>query len=343
MNRRQFVGALGALPLAAEAALKGQIAPAGQAAGASVASPFPVIDTHIHIFDKTRPGMPYPMTMKSGGEPPQGYIALPNRFKLVVSPFNVVGAVIVEASGRVEDNFWLLDVARDHPIIVGIVGNLDPRDGAFAANLGKLVRNKLFFGIRPREAFEGGHLLQGVEKPEFVGNLKRLADADCSCDTDTPSMGPTAPEALLRLLDKVPSLRIVMDHLPGLTYRLKEFPDTAVMATYVKNLRELAGRPNVFAKLSEVVRPVNGRVSTDLATYRDWLDQLWSIFGEDRIIFGSDWPQSESVEFNSYPNVIKVARDYVTSKSPAAMEKVFWKNSTKPYRWVQREPSQRKI
>jgi predicted TIM-barrel fold metal-dependent hydrolase len=114
------------------------------------------------------------------------------------------------------------------------------------------------------------------------------------------------------------------------------------MANYVQHLRELAKRPQVYIKLSEVVRPIDGKVSTDLKAYSDWLDQLWSIFGEDRIMFGSDWPQSEGVEFNSYPNVMKVARAYVMSKSPAAMEKVFWKNSTKPYRWVQREPSQRK-
>jgi L-fuconolactonase len=83
-------------------------------------------------------------------------------------------------------------------------------------------------------------------------------------------------------------------------------------------------------------------VSTDLSVYKDWLDQMWDVFGEDRIIFGSDWPQSESVEYNSYPNVIGVARAYVKTKSPAAMEKVFWRNSSKPYRWVQREPTQKK-
>ena len=344
MKRRRFVGMLGALPFAAEAMLTARGATAEQAAqaGAAVASPFPVIDTHIHIFDKTRRGTPYPATMAAGGEPPQGYIALPNRYKLVVSPFGVVGAVIVEASDRLEDNFWLLDVAKEHPIIVGLVGNLNPTDSTFARNLEKLVRNKLFFGIRPRAAFGGGGLLKGLDQPELMANLKRLADADCSVDTDTPSMGATAPEALVRLLDKIPSLRLVMDHLPGLTYRLKEFGDKAAMSNYVRHLQELGKRPNVYIKLSEVVRPVNGKVSTDLATYKDWLDQLWSIFGDDRIVFGSDWPQSESLEFNSYPNLIKVARDYVASKSPAAMEKVFWKNSAKAYRWVQRDASQRK-
>ena len=91
-----------------------------------------------------------------------------------------------------------------------------------------------------------------------------------------------------------------------------------------------------------MVRATNGRALTDVSTYKDWLDQMWDVFGEERIMFGSDWPQSEGVEYNSYPNVIGVARAYVKTKGPAAMEKVFWKNSLKPYRWVQREPAQKK-
>ena len=106
-------------------------------------------------------------------------------------------------------------------------------------------------------------------------------------------------------------------------------------------LRELGTRPEVYIKLSEVVHRVGDSVSTDVNVYRDWLDELWSIFGEDRVMFGSDWPQSESLEFNSYPNVFGVARAYTRSKGPSAMEKVFWKNSLKPYRWVKRLPSQR--
>jgi predicted TIM-barrel fold metal-dependent hydrolase len=339
MNRREFVSTLGLLPFAANAALSAQVVPPEEAARlrAASASPFPVIDTHIHVFDKTRTGgMPYPRDMPGGGEPPQGYTALPGRFKLVASPYNVVGAIIVEASPRLEDNFWILDVAKDNPIIVGLVGRIDPMEAAFAKNLERLVQNKLFFGIRE------GQLKVGLDKPDYVANLKRLADADCSLDIDTPSQGIMAPELILKVLDKVPSLRVVMDHLPGVTYRVKEYSDRAAMQTYVQHLKEVGQRPQVYIKLSEVVRPAEGKVSTDVSTYKEWLDQLWSIFGEDRIMFGSDFPQSESVEYNSYPNVIGVARAYVSSKSKTAMEKVFWKNSTKPYRWVQRDPSQRK-
>jgi predicted TIM-barrel fold metal-dependent hydrolase len=280
--------------------------------------------------------MPYPRDMPGGGEPQQGYVALPGRYRLVASPFGVVGAIIVEASPRLEDNFWLLDVAKDNPIIVGLVGRIDPADVAFPKNLDRLVQNKLFLGIRQ------GQLQLGLDKPEYMSNLKRLADADCNLDVDTPSLGITATEMLLKVLDKVPSLRLVMDHMPGVTYRVKEYSDRAAMQKYVDHLKELGKRPQVYIKLSEVVRASDGRVSTDLNMYKEWLDELWSIFGEDRIIFGSDWPQSESVEYNSYPNVIGVARAYVSSKSQTSMEKVFWKNSTKPYRWVQRDPSQRR-
>jgi predicted TIM-barrel fold metal-dependent hydrolase len=339
-NRRQFIGSLAALPFALEATTKAQRVSPEEAARvrAQVMSPFPVIDTHIHIFDKSRPGggMGYPRDMPGGGEPPQGHIAMPNRFKLVAAPYGVVGAIIVEAAATLEDDSWYLDVAKNNPIIVGVVGRLDPNDPDFPKNLQMLTQNEMFLGIR-----EGG-LRDGLSKPEYMANIKRLADADCSLDLDTPSYGLTGPGTLLKVLDQVPTLRCVLDHIPGITYRVRDYSDQAARAKFVADMKEVAKHPNVYAKLSEVVRPVNGEVATDLSAYMDWLDQMWDVFGEDRIMFGSDWPQSEGVEYNSYPNVIGVARAYVNTKGPAAMEKVFWKNSSKPYRWVQREPAQKK-
>jgi predicted TIM-barrel fold metal-dependent hydrolase len=324
ITRRAFVSAAPLLPFAARAAL---------AAQGSQNPGHPIIDTHIHIFDKTRPEAAdiYPRIPPGGGEPPQGMVALPNRYKAIAAPFGVVGAIIVEASPLVEDNYWLLDVMASHRVIVGLVGRIDPGDAAFPTHLEKLTKNPLFIGIRQ------GQLHLGLDNPTYIANLKRLRDADCSLDVDVPRQGMTATEVLVKLLDQVPSLRLVIDHLPDV-----RFPDEAAKAAYVRHLRELGSRPNVYIKLSEVVRRYEGRVATDLHHYRAWLDELWEIFGEDRMMFGSDWPQSEMLEFNSFPNVFDVARSYVTSKGRNAMEKVFWKNSVKQYRWVQREPSQRR-
>ena len=138
LNRRAFVSSLAALPLAAKAVLAAQ----------DPQPSFPIIDTHIHLFDKTRPeGAPYPRDMPGGGEPPQGMIALPNRYQAITAPFGVVGAIVVEASPRLDDNQWILDVAANAPIIVGLVGRIDPADQAFGKNLDRLHMNPLFLEI----------------------------------------------------------------------------------------------------------------------------------------------------------------------------------------------------
>src|SRR3954447_11333599 len=91
------------------------------AAVAAAASPHPIIDTHIHLFDPTRPqGVPWPAKDNAKLYRP----ALPDRYRKLTAPFGVTAAVAVEASPWLEDNQWLLDTAaRDH-IIVGVVGNL---------------------------------------------------------------------------------------------------------------------------------------------------------------------------------------------------------------------------
>ena len=325
LSRRDVIAALPMLPLVVKEALAAQ--------SASI----PIIDSHIHLFDKTRPeGSPYPRDMP-GRIPPQGMTALPARFRSVVKPYGVVGTVVVEASTRLEDNQWLLDQAAADTVIVGVVGSLNIAGPDFGRHLERFTKDSLFRGLRyrPSEGFSGP-IEESIQRPQFVANLKLLADAGLSLDTFVRQPGKDASAALVRVCDAVPSLRLIIDHLPG----IQPPTDRAALGRFREGLRELGRRPHVYAKLSEVVRRVGDRVSTDPGVYRDTLDDLWNTFGEDRVIFGSDWPNSETVEVNSYPNVMRVARDYVTTKGPAAMAKVFWKNSLAAYRWVKRESSQ---
>ena len=203
-----------------------------------------------------------------------------------------------------------------------------------AKNVERLHKNKLYLGIRYRNT-EGApldrgrrSLAEGLEKPEFVADLKRLADAGLSLDYGGK------PAEMVRITDSVPSLRLVVPHLPNV--RLPQ--DQAARDAYIAGLKELGKRPHVYIKLSEVIKRVDRKVPTDPSFYRDCLDQLWDIFGEDRIVFGSDWPNSEHI--GKYHEVMTVAQAYVKGKGPAAMEKVFWRNSIAAYRWVKRAPNQ---
>jgi L-fuconolactonase len=296
-------------------------------AGAQSAA-IPIIDTHIHLFDTTRPqGVPWPPKDDKVLYHP----ALPERFRRVTEGLNVVGAVEIECSPWLEDNQWVLDIAAKNPIIVGTVGDLEPGKPDFHKHLERFHRNPLFRGIRCGNLW-GRNLADDVTRPDFIAGLKALADAHLGLD----SANPDAPliAALVRAKDQVPDLRIVVDHTP----QLEPPAEPAARRRLHADLAELASRPDVYFKLSAVLRPVNGHVPLDLAFYRPRLDELWGIFGEDRVIYGSDWPNSDTK--GTYVQGFDVIRGFVSGKSRTAQEKFFWKNSILAYHWVKRTPDQ---
>ena len=77
---------------------------------------------------------------------------------------------------------------------------------------------------------------------------------------------------------------------------------------------------------------------SDGAYYRPKLDEMWQRFGEDRVVFGSDWPNSDGL--GTYEQVLTVVRDYVGTRGRGAAEKYFYKNSLAAYRWKGRTAAQ---
>jgi predicted TIM-barrel fold metal-dependent hydrolase len=288
----------------------------------------PIIDTHIHLFDTTRKeGVPWPAKDNAVLYRP----ALPDRYRALATPLGITGAIEVECSPWREDNQWVLEIAARDRIVVGTIGNLEPGKPEFGKELERFHRNPLFRGIRYGNLWDRDFAAVSA-KPSFVADLKLLAQASLVLDTANPD--PALIETVVRLTDRVPELRVVLDHLPQCTPP----PDAAGLAAYRANLRELGGRSQVYAKLSGVVRRVAGKVPQDLDFYRPRLDELYGIFGEDRVLYGSDWPNSD--QWAQYPTVLGLVRAYFQTKTRAQAEKYFWKNSVAAYRWVKREAGQ---
>lgn len=314
LDRRVFLAAAGSAALGAGVAAEAQ------------ESPIPIVDCHIHLFDQTRPqGAPY-----SGGgtnkEP-----ALPARYRKLASPLGIVAAIEIEASPWIEDNLWVLEVEAGDPMMVGTAGNLQPDKPEFREYLERYHRNPLFLGIRYGNLW-GYNLVKQVENPVFVEGLKLLQQAGLVLDTANPR--PDLLQAVVRVSDKVPDLRIVVDHLPSLLGRL----DDAARASLDGTLRELAARPSVYIKVSEVMRMAQGKPTTDPAVYKPLLDHVFDTFGEDKLIFGSDWPNGTAVD--NLPVIVQIVKDYFRGKGRAAAEKYFWKNSLAAYRWKPRDAGQ---
>ncbi|HZP03407.1 MAG TPA: amidohydrolase family protein [Terracidiphilus sp.] len=286
------------------------------------------IDTHIHLFDTLRPGgVPWPEKTDMALYKP----ALPDRFIGQSAHFGIVGAIAIECSPLKSDNQWLLNVAADHSVIVGVIGDLIPDAPDYLDDLDRLRQNPLFLGIRYGNLWNRD-LAADLDKPGFLDGLKALAAAGLVLDSANPD--PRLIGAIRRVSESVPDLRIVIDHLPHAVVPAEPGAHDA----YWADLRALAQNPHVFVKLSEIPVRTNGRLVTDPHAYREPLDAIWDLFGEDHVLFGSDWPNSDHVA--SYAQTFAIVRGCVMHKSPAAQEKYFWKNSLAAYRWKKRRPDQ---
>ena len=324
MTRRSFVVASSVLATSSLSAVQGRCSPEGEETGEQVGS-IPIIDTHIHLFDATRPqGAPY---AGPGGDSPR--VSLPPRFRRLAEPLGIVGAIKVEASPWIEDNLWALQVAEQDTMIVGVIGNLQPDKLEFPEYLDRFRKNALFRGIRYGNLW-GYNLSQQVDNTTFIDGMKRLAAAELVLDSANPDL--SLLQAIVRLNDRVPELRIIIDHLPAME------PAKGERAEYEKLLAELKHRSGVYLKLSSVIHRVAGTVATELSAYRDRMDSLMGIFGEDRVIFGSDWPNSDGVA--SLDSIVKLTREYLATQPQRIAEKVLWRNSIAAYRWTPRSENQ---
>jgi L-fuconolactonase len=302
VNRRSFLAAA-----AATAAIHG-----------AQTDSVPIIDTHFHLYDPTRPqGVPYPRT-------PNPAPFLPRDFRETATPLGIVGGIKVEASPWVEDNLWVLMIIQDEPMIVGMIGNLDPRKPEFREYLERYRRNKLFLGIRYGNIWENHNMVAAVEQPDFIDNMKAFAQTGLTFEVANPRLDLIA--ATVRLTDKVPELRVVLGHLQGLA--LPTAPD--VLKSYSNNLKELRKR-DVYVKISGLHGswPATPQASFDPALYKPVMDFIWGIFGEDRIVYAGRSKKA-----------LEILQSYFGTKGRSAAEKFFWKNSVPAFKWIRRDPKQ---
>jgi len=290
--------------------------------GAAEAKPA-IIDTHTHFYDPTRPeGVPWP----GKGDKVLYRPVLPAEFKKLAAPHGVTGTVVVEASSRVEDNQWLLDLAKDEPFLVGIVGRLAPDDAKFQTHLERFAKNPLFRGIRWNEA----ETRAALKNAEQFRRLQALSDAGLTLDLNG---GPEVHHAAATVAEKFPKLRIVVNHMGN--PRLDGMPPVEAWKKAI--VASAAARKNVWCKLSALVDgtgKTDRKAPTDAAYYKSTFDPLWEAFGADRLIFGSNWPVSDL--YASYATVFDLAAGFVKPKGDTAFAKVFGANAMAAYQLERR-------
>ena len=279
------------------------------------------IDAHTHFYDPSRKqGVPWPPK----NDKRLYRTVLPADLRKQAGP-QLAGTVVIEASKWVEDNGWILELAANEPLIVGFVGHLTPGDPEFAEQLARYGKNPLFRGIR----IQVGQVREGLASQKFLDDIKRLADRDLELDVNG---GPDTPKQVALLAEKLPELRIVINHVGNL-----RIDGGAPNIDWVAGMLGAGGFPNVYCKVSALVEGTghhDGQAPADLSFYRPVLDKLCEAFDEDHLIYGSNWPVSDRAA--PYATVIGIVREYFTAKGPAVAEKFFYTNSQAAYKWIKR-------
>lgn len=301
-SRREFLAA--AVGGAVASGLVSSWAEAAPAAAVPAA-----IDTHTHFYDPTRPqGVPWP-----GKNGPLYRRVLPSDWLELAKPVGVTETVVVEASPWVEDNQWLLDVARDHPCLIGIVGRLPIGEEGCTKLIDRFAAAPKFRGVR----VSGTAVMEGLEKPGFMKDIERLAVHGLVPDLN----GGPVLDAADRLAARLPEMRVIVEHMAGARIA-GDTPDPK----WVDGLARAAARPNVWLKVSNLVESAASsaglkRAPVDPGVYRPWLDAVWKAFGPDRLIYGSNWPVCEWAA--DYATVVGVVRPWVAAHGPAAEASFF--------------------
>jgi L-fuconolactonase len=283
----------------------------------------PIVDTHIHFWQVTRPGgVPWP----TADEGPIFRDVLPPEYSAFAKSQGVVAAGIVEASGIVEDNQWILDLVENDPFYSFFVGNLEIGAPTFAADLARFAADPRFVGIR-------GYLTGPAEGITLsAAQLASLRDlADRGMTLDIISRGSKNPKAQVQALcTAVPNLRIIIDHLGGAK------GPAPVDATWEADIRRIAGAcPNLYMKFSsfyDMYAPgdVVFASPTDLASYKPHFDVLMSAFGFKRLVWGSNWPVIEL--HGSFADQIAIAEQYLAPFGTGVRDHVMFRNALAFYR-----------
>lgn len=281
--------------------------------------PFPIIDTHLHLWD---PGyLRYPWLDDN---------ALLNKPYLLADYNRHCGPVQVEKmvflqcevdfSQFQQEAAWITSLAAQDPRIQGMVpwAPLEKGDAAKADVEALLAANPLVKGIRRIIQFEPD--IEFCLRPDFIKGVQLLADYGLSFDI---CISHIQMANTIKLVAQCPNVQFILDHIGK--------PDIKnhVMEPWQTEIQTLASFPNVWCKVSGLVTEADHRHWTK-ADLKPYIDHVIHAFGFDRVIYGGDWPVA--YQATDYPRWVETLEWAVSGCSDRELRQLFHDNASAFYR-----------
>jgi L-fuconolactonase len=235
-----------------------------------------VVDAHQHVWEPSRGWYDWltPATGRLHADHTQPDVE-PQR-----AAAGVDQVVLVQAANKLDETRYLLDVAERFAAVTGVVGwvPLDDAEQAAAA-LSELAAEPTFCGVR--------HLVHDEPDPDWVVRPDVLEGLQVLAAHDVPfdlvAVTPRHLEHAVTLLDRVPGLRLVIDHLG------KPPIGSSGWQPWASLLAAAADSPRCFAKISGLDTTTTPE-QWSASHVRRYVDHAVASFGPQRLMVGSDWP-----------------------------------------------------
>ncbi len=222
------------------------------------------------------------------------------------------GCVTVQADQSETETRFLLENAKNHDFIKGVVGWVDLRAHDLEARLEQWADDKKLKGFR--------HILQ-AEKPEymlsteFVSGLRTIGKLGYTYDI---LVFPGHLNAVVQLLEQTEDQYFVIDHIA------KPYIRTGEIEAWKRDIHLVAGFPNVYCKVSGLVTEasVTNWKPGDIEPY---LAVVLEAFGTKRLMYGSDWPVCLLAA--SYERQLDIVESFFSRLSPGERERIMGLNA----------------
>ena len=288
-----------------------------------------IIDSHVHFWRIGGPGQSWPdagwpliyrdfgpaelAAAVSGsrgltvGTQDSGTLG-PTATAAAAAPISLEGIVLVQSQPDDRDTDWILDIARDTPLVQAVVGWADLESGAAAARIAALAGRPKLRGLRPmlQSMQDTGWLLRRELEPAWQAMIQHELRLDALIQ-------PRHLPVLLEFARRWPKLPIVIDH------GAKPHIAGGEIEPWQARMAELSLLPNIYCKLSGLrTEQTAGAPAAQLQPY---IQQLVASF-PGRLMWGSDWPVLLHAN-DSYNDWLECARRYAGIQEPARVDSLF--------------------
>jgi L-fuconolactonase len=204
----------------------------------------------------------------------------PDDLAPLIERAGVTSTVLVQAAPTVEETRYLLEIAERTDWVAAVVGwvALDGPDAE--QTLDDLAAHPALRGVRP--------MIQDIPNDDWMldealtPGLRALAARDLCFDA---LVQPRHLGRLLRLLDRHPDLRVVVDH------GAKPEIHAGAFDAWANDMASIARETSACCKLSGLVTEAGPSWCSE--NLRPYVAHLTGCFGPERLMWGSDWPVVE--------------------------------------------------